>query len=92
MAEGMQHQKAAVESGYWPLYRYDPRLDPPFQLDSRAPKRSIHEFEAGETRFTSLGRTNPDVEDALEAELQHETDERWALYEHLAELRRHTVP
>ena len=38
MATAMQHQKEAADSGYWPLYRYDPRLDKPFQLDSRPPK------------------------------------------------------
>jgi pyruvate-ferredoxin/flavodoxin oxidoreductase len=90
MAEGMAHQHSAVDSGYWPLYRYDPRLDPPFQLDSRAPKLSIHDFEATETRFTSLGRTNPELEEELEEEAQHGTDERWALYSHLAEIQRHT--
>ena len=89
MADGMKHQKSAVDSGYWPLYRYDPRLDPPFQLDSRAPKLSLHDFEATETRFTSLARTNPDQAEELEEEAQHETDERWTLYAHLSELRRH---
>jgi pyruvate-ferredoxin/flavodoxin oxidoreductase len=88
MAHGMEHQKAAVDSGYWPLYRYDPRRDPPFQLDSRPPKLSIHDFEQTETRFTSLARTSPELERELEEELQHETDERWALYAHLAELTR----
>jgi pyruvate-ferredoxin/flavodoxin oxidoreductase len=90
MAQGMTHQRTAVDTGYWPLYRYDPRHDPPFQLDSRAPKLPVHEFEVSETRFTSLGRTNPALEEELEEEAQHEIDERWALYSHLAEIHGHT--
>ena len=86
MATAMAHQKEAADSGYWPLYRYDPRLEKPFQLDSRPPKIPVHEFTASENRFALLSRTNPEEADALEAREQHDVDERWRLYEQLAGL------
>jgi pyruvate-ferredoxin/flavodoxin oxidoreductase len=84
MATAMAHQKEAADSGYWPLYRYDPRLEHPFQLDSRPPKIPISEFTSKENRFTLLRRTNPGEADELAAEEQHDVDERWRLYERLA--------
>ncbi|MGH2935097.1 MAG: thiamine pyrophosphate-dependent enzyme, partial [Gaiellaceae bacterium] len=86
MATAMAHQKEAADSGYWPLYRYDPRLAKPFQLDSRPPKIPVSEFTAKENRFALLARTNPAEADELAAEEQHDVDERWRLYEQLAEL------
>ncbi|MBV8256296.1 MAG: 4Fe-4S dicluster domain-containing protein, partial [Actinobacteria bacterium] len=85
MAHGMSHQKEAVDTGYWPLYRYDPRLERPFQLDSRSPKLPVTEFTATENRFAILGRTNPAEAQELAVEEQHDVDERWRLYEALAE-------
>jgi pyruvate-ferredoxin/flavodoxin oxidoreductase len=85
MATAMAHQKEAADSGYWPLYRYDPRLEHPFQLDSRPPKIRVSEFTAKENRFTLLARTNPAEAQELAAEEQHDVDERWRLYERLAE-------
>jgi pyruvate-ferredoxin/flavodoxin oxidoreductase len=86
MATAMAHQKEAADSGYWPLYRYDPRLEKPFQLDSRPPKIPVAEFTASENRFALLARTNPDEADALAAQEQHDVEERWRLYEQLAGL------
>ncbi|HKB93525.1 MAG TPA: pyruvate:ferredoxin (flavodoxin) oxidoreductase, partial [Gaiellaceae bacterium] len=86
MATAMAHQKEAADSGYWPLYRFDPRLGKPFQLDSRPPKIPVSEFTASENRFALLARTNPEEADALAAQEQHDVDERWRLYEQLAEL------
>ena len=85
MATAMAHQKEAADSGYWPLYRYDPRLEHPFQLDSRPPKIPVAEFTHKENRFNLLSRTNPLEADELEAEEQHDVDERWRLYERLAD-------
>ncbi len=84
MATAMAHQKEAADSGYWPLYRYDPRLEQPFQLDSRAPKIPVSDFTGKENRFTLLARTNPDEAKELADEEQHDVDERWRLYEQLA--------
>ncbi|MBP5667963.1 MAG: pyruvate:ferredoxin (flavodoxin) oxidoreductase, partial [Salinivirgaceae bacterium] len=54
-----EEMKRAVESGYWLLYRYDPRLEHPFQLDSKAPTMPYKEFLAGEVRYNSLTRSFP---------------------------------
>jgi pyruvate-ferredoxin/flavodoxin oxidoreductase len=86
MATAMAHQKEAADSGYWPLYRYDPRLEKPFQLDSRPPKIPVSEFTASENRFALLARANPGEADALALEEQHDVDERWKLYTQLSEL------
>ncbi len=86
MATAMAHQKEAADSGYWPLYRYDPRLDHPFQLDSRPPKIPVSEFTAKENRFAILARANPSEAAALAAAEQHDVDERWRLYEQLADV------
>jgi pyruvate-ferredoxin/flavodoxin oxidoreductase len=84
MATAMAHQKEAADSGYWPLYRYDPRQKHPFQLDSRAPKMPVSEFLHKENRFNLLARANPAEAAELEAGEQHDVDERWRLYQRLA--------
>jgi pyruvate-ferredoxin/flavodoxin oxidoreductase len=84
MATAMAHQKEAADSGYWPLYRYDPRIERPFQLDSRPPKIPVSEFTHKENRFNLLARANPAEAEELAAEEQHDVDERWRLYERLA--------
>ncbi|MBM3678595.1 MAG: hypothetical protein FJW96_12045 [Actinobacteria bacterium] len=88
MAQGMRQQKLAVDTGYWPLYRYDPRHagagEHPLQLDSRAPKTPLAEFTAREARFAILGRSRPAEAERLAALAQHDVDERWHVYEQLA--------
>jgi pyruvate-ferredoxin/flavodoxin oxidoreductase len=63
MSRMMSQQKNAVNSGYWPLYRYDPRLahgsEHAFQLDSRKPRITFRDFAQQEARFATLARTNP---------------------------------
>jgi pyruvate-ferredoxin/flavodoxin oxidoreductase len=55
MAFGLEHQRLAADSGYWPLYRFDPRRtasgDPPLVIDSLAPKTDVSKLMAIETRF-----------------------------------------
>ncbi|WP_101833719.1 pyruvate:ferredoxin (flavodoxin) oxidoreductase [Frankia canadensis] len=84
MTEGLSHQRAAVRSGYWPLYRYDPRSEAPFSLDSRKPSMPFAEFAATETRFTRLGAVAPDAAARLTELAQQDIEERWANYEHEA--------
>ena len=64
LAEGLEHQKMAVESGHWPLYQFDPRRlaagEKPLILDSGPPKASLATFMAGETRFRVVQNTYPD--------------------------------
>ncbi len=84
MTDGLSHQKAAVKSGYWPLYRVDPRAEQPFSLDSRTPSMTFAEFAATESRFTRLGAVAPDAVAELEDLAQRDIRTRWETYEHEA--------
>ena len=88
MTTAMKNQKAAVDSGQWPLYRYNPdrALDGenPLTLDSRAPKLPLKEYLNMENRFKMLEMSNPDVAARLFAEAQEDVHIRWAMYEYLA--------
>jgi len=94
-SKSMTHQKDAVRSGYWPLYRFKPSISGdghhPFQLDSKAPVIPVAEFVNTETRFAVLGRTDPPRARALAELLQQDVDERRRYYEQLASVER-TVP
>jgi pyruvate-ferredoxin/flavodoxin oxidoreductase len=94
MSKSMSHQKDAVKSGYWPLYRFHPsEIDggKPFKLDSAAPSIPIRDFVATETRFAILERTHPGRAAELAALAQADADERWRYYQQLAGIER-TVP
>ena len=95
MSTGMSHQKEAVDSGYWPLYRYDPRQSVqgghPFRLDSRAPKIPFKEFAAQEARYTMLARTRPEESARLMEMAQADIDARWEFYSQMADVDR-TIP
>ena len=94
MSRSMSHQKDAVKSGYWPLYRFQPSHvedGQPFKLDSAKPSIPIREFVATETRFAILERTDPERAAVLAQLAQADADERWRYYEQLAGMRR-SVP
>ncbi len=88
MSKGMRNQKAAVESGQWPLYRYNPDKaemgDNPMSLDSRTPKIPVKDYLQMETRFNMLQFSKPETAKTLFAEAQEDVNARWALYEYLA--------
>ncbi len=91
MSKSMSHQKDAVKSGYWPLYRYQPSEGDdgtPFKLDSVKPSIPIREFVATETRFAILERTDPERAAVLAELAQADADERWRYYEQLAGIHR----
>ncbi|MGD2185368.1 MAG: pyruvate:ferredoxin (flavodoxin) oxidoreductase [Desulfobacterales bacterium] len=85
MGKSQEEEKLAVQSGYWPLYRYNPTLKAqgknPFILDSKKPDGSLRKFLEGEIRFASLKRTFPEEADKLHAELEEQFNAR---YEDLA--------
>jgi len=87
---GLEHQKIAVESGYWPLYRYDPRRigtdKSPMQLDVKAPSMPLSEYLCKENRFAVVARQNPERYKMLEAAAEADLRRRRAIYEKLAEL------
>ena len=63
MTHGMSHQKTVVQTGLWPLYRYDPRSahggEHPFHLDSRKPTIPFRELAQQEARFAMVARSDP---------------------------------
>jgi pyruvate-ferredoxin/flavodoxin oxidoreductase len=91
MAVGMEHQKAAVQSGYWPLLRYNPLLlhegKNPLQLDSRAPSVPLEKYMYGENRFNMLAKSNPETAKNLLALAQEDVWNRWRLYENWAAMK-----
>ena len=88
LSAGLEHQKLAVETGYWPLYRFDPRKGSPEQsplhLDTRAPKRPLREYMNKELRFQILRRSHPEEYGELEARAQAAAEARYRAYEELA--------
>jgi pyruvate-ferredoxin/flavodoxin oxidoreductase len=88
MAHGMDQQKAAVNSGYWPLFRFNPDLvaqnKNPFQLDSRAPSITLKEYIYNETRYTMLVKSNPEEAKRLLALAQEDVASHWKLYDYMA--------
>jgi len=88
LAQGLEHQKMAVATGYWPLYRYDPRRaekgEAAFKLDCPAPKEALSKYLETETRFAALKRANPDRAALLDADAQCFVNERWHHYEQLS--------
>jgi pyruvate-ferredoxin/flavodoxin oxidoreductase len=94
MSQSMAHQKEAVKSGYWPLYRFQPSEvegGQPFKLDSKQATVPLADFMNSETRFAALQRTNPERADELAQLAQADADERWRYYAQLAEIAR-SVP
>lgn len=89
MMKGMDQQKAAVTSGVWPLYRYDPRLKEqgknPFQLDSKEPSTPVEDFMYKEVRFKALKAADPARADMLLAKAKAQIERTWKEYKYLAD-------
>ena len=89
MGKTQNEEKLAVESGYWPLYRYDPRLikegKNPFQLDSKEPNGTLKEFNMGEVRYNSLTRTFPEEAKRLHNLLEKDVNDRYKKYKTMTE-------
>jgi pyruvate-ferredoxin/flavodoxin oxidoreductase len=88
LAHGLDQQKLAVDSGYWPLYRFDPRReasgDSPFVLDAAPPKVDLNTFTRNETRFRLVEQQSPERYRALMARGQADIVRRFAHYDELA--------
>jgi len=93
LAFGIDQQKRAVDSGIWPLYRFDPRRIeeglPPLQLDSGKPKISARDYMKHEARFRMVERIDPERFQNLLDAAQRSSDRRVAIYRQLAGM---TVP
>jgi pyruvate-ferredoxin/flavodoxin oxidoreductase len=91
MSKSMSHQKDAVHSGYWPLYRFRPSPDPegqPFTLDSKPPSIPLAAFASTEARYAALQRSHPADFERLMGLAQEDIDERWRYYEQLVAIER----
>jgi pyruvate-ferredoxin/flavodoxin oxidoreductase len=90
LRHGMDQQKAAVQSGHWPLFRYNPELagegQRALQLDSKAPSLPLKTYAYNETRYTMLAHSNPEAARRLLDQAQDDVRARWRFYEHLAGL------
>ena len=89
MGKSQEEEKLAVESGYWPLYRYDPRLAEegknPFQLDYKEPDGTIHDFLMREVRYAALTKTFPDEAKKLHKRLEDGVVTKYKTYKAMAE-------
>jgi pyruvate-ferredoxin/flavodoxin oxidoreductase len=93
MANGVAQQKLAVDSGVWPLYRFDPRRlvkgEPPLKLDYGPPKANVADYMRNESRFRQIERADPARYKAFVKESQAAAERRYAVYEQMAGI---TVP
>ena len=84
MSMGLEQQKKAVLSGYWPLMRYNPALrlegKNPFQLDSKAPSIPFKQYAYQEARYTMLVRSNPEAARELLKMAQDDVERQWRVY------------
>jgi len=85
LVHGLDQQKLAVQSGHWPLFRYNPMLKAqgkhPFILESKAPSIPLEKYIYNETRYSMLKHSNPEVAQELLKEAQQDVNDRWKLYE-----------
>lgn len=77
MQKVQDEMKRAVDAGYWTLYRYDPRLEHPFQLDSKEPTMPYEDFLDGEVRYNSLKRTFPENAEKFFSQAARDAAERY---------------
>jgi pyruvate-ferredoxin/flavodoxin oxidoreductase len=88
LVHGCDQQKAAMQSGYWPLYRYNPDLAKlsknPFQLDSRPPSLPLDKYIYNETRYTMLAHSDPEAAKKLLKLAEEDVRDRWRLYTNMA--------
>jgi len=88
MSKGLEQQKLAVQSGYWPLYRYNPALlaegKQPFILDSKEPSLPLERYVYNETRYRMLLQSNEERAESLLEQAKHDVQEHWKQYHHMA--------
>ena len=88
LAKGLEQQKLAVQSGHWPMYRYDPRLaeqgQNPLIIESKEPTIPISQYAYNETRYKMLTQLDEARAEQLMQEAQHDAKSRWTLYQQMA--------
>jgi pyruvate-ferredoxin/flavodoxin oxidoreductase len=90
LVHGLEQQKAAVLSGYWPLFRFNPDRakhgENPLQLDSREPSLPLEKYIYNESRYTMLRKSDPNAAKLLLDRSQEEVTAAWHRYEYLARM------
>jgi pyruvate-ferredoxin/flavodoxin oxidoreductase len=90
MAKGLEQQKLAVQSGHWPMYRYDPRLTKegknPLIIESKEPSIPLSQYAYNETRYKMLTQIDEERAEQLMKEAQHDAKSRWTLYQQMASM------
>jgi pyruvate-ferredoxin/flavodoxin oxidoreductase len=89
MTKGMNQQHLAVLSGHYPLFRYDPRLEQPMQLDCKAPSIPLRDYRQNEMRFKVLMQSQPESAEAFLHDAQQAVQTRWRELERLAAIKQH---
>ncbi len=88
MSKGMESQKLAVDSGYWPLFRFNPdnvkEGKNPLKLDSKPPKIKLEDYIYNETRYKMLTKSHPKTAAELLVHAQEDVLKRWKIYEQMA--------
>ncbi len=89
MGKSQLEGKLAVESGYWPLYRYNPELikdgKNPFVFESKAPDGTLQEFLSGETRFAALEKSFPEESKRLRSKIEEEVADKYAMFKMMSD-------
>ena len=90
MRFGLKQQKLAVNSGVWPLYRYNPELaekgENPLSVDSKEPTVPVEDYAYNETRYRMLLQSNEERAEMLMAKAKRDAASRWNLYKQMAEM------
>lgn len=90
MARSLDQTKLAVQSGHWPMYRYDPRLaiegQNPLVIEAKEPSIPISQYAYNETRYKMLTQMNEERAEELMKEAQHDAKARWTLYQQMASM------
>lgn len=90
MKYGLKQQELAVDSGYWPLFRFNPlaKLDGknPFSLDSKAPKVAFKDYAYNEMRYLMLSKSHPKQAAAYMKQAQSDVTSKWRMYEELSRI------
>ena len=90
MAKSLEQTKLAVQSGHWPMYRYDPRLAEqghnPLVIESKEPSIPISQYAYNETRYKMLTQMDENRAEKLMKEAQHDAKSRWTLYQQMASM------
>ena len=90
MRKGMEQQKLAVQSGIWPIYRYNPELvtlgQNPLVIDSKDPSIPVQDYAYNETRYRMLVQSDEQRAEKLMIDAKNDVKKRWELYKQMADI------